>query len=419
MLGYGSFTGWGTWIISAMGVVALAIFVHSMLAVLKPEWGKLGKSVLPYSDGTINTGIQSMFARIDKDMELNGKKFGYVWVGKEWVLGGEAMSIERIRGIFSFKIWKCKQYEYAICLVDDRRNVQTTNLTREKHLDELYDYLTDLLPNAAYGHFDDYLAFIAKDETEMEEFNEGFLHGAPVDKGEFVLTESDNIPTSLVTSEGIRRAVNALEPGGRVKLTACLPPETKRGTCTDLTLYRDEEDGNYLLAAFFTTGEEEDKAYTLHDTSPSGACSVMLPYFEEGKVPDVSTWKDQSYLLHQEGPMEDYVLYVDGHEYEHIIYEDVQASLQDLDEGKCKSILLRTPSWQNGYMEVRGTRDDYVVEVAGFDHNHEVCGYRTHTIYGGHVTYWLSEYYHHYKYPEIRDDWEDVTEEVKRLATSD
>lgn len=415
---YGPFA-WGPFFGSTIGTIALVMFVRSILVILTPGCGKLGKSVRLYSDGTINTGTQAVFAMIDKDMEENGRRFGYVWVGSEWVLGGEAMRIDRIRGIFSFKIWKGKQYEYAICLVDDRQNVQVTNLTFEKQLDELHHYLIALLPKAATGGFKDYMTFIAKDKDEMEAFNEEFLHPKrQLEDAEFVFTEADGIPTSLATSEKILKAVDDLQSGQRIRLAACPPPASERGSCIDITCYRLDEEGQYTLMAYFRDDQDREMVFMLRLVPVVKVRKIMLAYFEKLEVPDLTAWEDQSHLLYEEPPMEDYVLYVDDHCYDHITYDDVQASLENLKEGKCRAVLLRTPGWQNGYMEVTGREDDYVVEVAGFDKNHEICGYRTHTVYGGHVTYWLSEYYHHYKYPEIRDGWEDVSEEVRKNVAS-
>lgn len=409
---------WGALIISVIGTIALAIFIRSLLLIFSPANGKLGKSVRPYMDGSIHTDVKSMFALIDEDIVQNGKKFGYARVGKKWILGGEAMLIERIRGIFCIKIIRSKRREYGICLVDDHLNVQTTNLSREKHLDELNDYLTHLLPYAATGDFDDYLTFIAKDNAEMEAFNEEFVRRSAAVNSEYVLTESDDIPTSLVTPEKIRHAINTLQPGQRILLSACNPPESKWGRCTGISCHCFAEDGRYALAAYFETEEGDKRRFVLRFVPLTQLHAVWKDFFENAGIPDVDTWEDQSDRIEPVEPMEDYVLYVDGHKYDHIIYEDVEASLENLEEGKCEALLLRTPGWKNGYLEVRGTKDDYIVEVAGFDGNHEVRGYCTSTTDGESVRYWLSEYYHNYRYPEVEDNWEDITEEVRRKSAS-
>lgn len=404
---------WGPFICMLVGVYFFVRLIRCILALMKPEWGKLGKSVRIYSDGTIHTDIQAIFAQIDKDIEENGKKFGKIWVGKDWILGIEAMRIDRIRGIFTFTMWRGKMREHSICLVDDQQNILTTSLTFVKQLDELNGYLTGLLPRTATGNFKDYLAFVAKDKEEMEAFNDEFLHGKTPETSEFVFTGTDGIPTSLATSELIRQSINALQPDERIRLVACNPPDSEWGNCTGMTCYRLDDEEQYALLAYFCTEDDREAAFVLRPVPTARAYAVLLTYFEKLEVPDVTTWEDQTYMLYGQEPMEDYVLYVDGHKYDHINFDDVLASFEDLKEGKCNAFLIRTPGWQNGYMEVTGTEDRYTVEVAGFDSKDEVRGFRTNTIYGGHVTYWLSEYYHQYKYPEIRDDWEDITAEVR------
>lgn len=170
-----SFT-WFNSLLFAVGAIAWGKLLVCLLTVMNPERGKLGKSLRPYYEGCITTDILSLFAVIDKDIAENGQQFDYVWVGKEWVVGGEAMRIDRIRGIFTFEICiGIDQNELEICLVDRDQNIQVTSLGVERRLDALYDYLKYLVPRAETGGFKDYSIFIAKNKNEMEMFNEWFL----------------------------------------------------------------------------------------------------------------------------------------------------------------------------------------------------------------------------------------------------
>lgn len=279
-------------ILTAIGSVGLAFFIRNLLLIFSPANGKLGKSVRPYMDGSIRTDVKSIFALIDEDMAQNGKKFGYVRVGKQWILGGEAMLIERVRGIFCVKVYRAKRREYAIILVDDRQNVQTTNLTREKHLDELNYYLTHLLPYAATGNFNDYLKFIGKKDDEMEAFNKEYLRRSAAVNSEYVLTEADDIPTSLVTVEKLRRAINTLQPGQRILLSACNPPETEWGRCTGISCHCFVEDGRYALAAYFETDEGEQHCFVQRFIPLAQLHAAWKAFFEKAEVPDVDTWDE-------------------------------------------------------------------------------------------------------------------------------
>lgn len=230
---------------------------------------------------------------------------------------------------------------------------------------------------------------------------------------DFVMKGADDIPTSLVTTDLIRQTMEQMQPGEHFMLTSMIPLKSAWGESYDLSCHRIDGERPFVIVAYFAGKDNESIVYTLRFISTTKAYAILSNYFEKREVPDVSDWENQTHRLNQHTPLEDYVLYVDGHKYDHITYEDVMVSWEELNEGKCKSILLRTPSWQNGYMGVVGSKDKYTVEVAGFDSNHEICGFRTQTKYGGHVTYWLSDYFHEYKYPEIRADWEDISEEVR------
>lgn len=412
MLFYAQLFNWVSWVLTLVGALCLYKLVTGLLSIFNPDNGKLGRSVKRYSDGTIHTDVAFIFGEIEKDIHEHGKKFGCFWIGKEWALGEEAMRVEFIRGIFSFKIWKGKRYEYAICLVDEQENVQVTNLTREKELDALYDYLRERIPGAASGNFEDYTAFIGKDDAQREAFEQKFEAVKREGSKTFVFKDVDDMPTSHVTTELIRERMNTMEPGQRFILTPCLPIAFERGKCTYLSCHRVEAAGQFVLLLYYENTKGNPEIYALRFIPLLKARNILTDFFENKVVPDMTGWEDQSHLLRQERPLEDYVLYVDEHKYDHIDFGDVQASWENLNEGKCDRLLLRTPGWQNGYLEVAGTKDNYTVEVAGFDSNHQVHGFRTRTPYGGHVVHWLHEYYHHYKYPEIRDGWEDITEEV-------
>ena len=73
---------WPAFVIPAIGIASLVLFVRSLLLIFSPARGKLGKSVRPYMDGTIHTDVRSMFALIDKDIMQNGKRLGTVWVAR-------------------------------------------------------------------------------------------------------------------------------------------------------------------------------------------------------------------------------------------------------------------------------------------------------------------------------------------------
>lgn len=215
-----------------------------------------------------------------------------------------------------------------------------------------------------------------------------------------------------MTSELIREAIDRLSPEEQVTLTPCIPWKSPWGDSTSLGVRRIEND-TFCLIAYFK--DREHSVYISPFVSREEAVKALIDYFEKYEVPNPSGWNDHSFLLNQDHSMEKYVLYVDERPYEYITYDDVMASWDDLNEGKCTTIMLHTPTCQNGYMQVSGSADNYTVEVVGLDRTGQVCGYRIHTRYGGHVTHWLYDYYHEYKFPEFRDDWVNITEELRNF----
>lgn len=91
---------------------------------------------------------------------------------------------------------------------------------------------------------------------------------------------------------------------------------------------------------------------------------MFYNYFERLEIPEISDW-EKGYYTPVSPDDEPYYLYVDNEEYKYITYEDVLAALENLEAGKCTLMLLKTPGCQNGYLEVRGTKDDYIVETGG------------------------------------------------------
>lgn len=419
MLTMNSDIEWPAVILLCLGIFFLYKLCTCFLSMLHPEGGKLGKSLIPYTDGTKQGDVSSLFLRIDEDMATGGQKFGYLWVGREWVLGDEAMRIEHIRGIFSMKIWRGKCYEYAICLVDNHRNVQTTNVSRESQLDGAYSYLTELLPHAAQGGMDEYTGFVGMNDLEREEFEQIFAGKRHPNKGsgeegrdsvEFVFQGTDGIPTSHVSLEMMYDALDEMEPDSVIWLTPGKPLYSDQGNSYNLSCHRAEDADRYTVAVFMDVDHPQVFA---HDFALERVKTLFAAYFNQAYIPDLKGWEDRSEVLTSQESMEDYVLYVDDNRFEHITFDDITAALAGVDEGKYKSFLVRTPHWLNGYMLVFGQRDDYTVEVGGLNDEYQKRAYRTHTIYGGHVINWLSGYFREYKYPTITAEWEDLLAEVR------
>lgn len=295
---------WPAVVMLCVGVFSLSKLCISILSMRYPDRGVLGKSLLSYTDGTKYGNVRSLFLRIDEDMAANGRKFGYLWVGEEWVLGDEAMRIERIRGIFRIKIWRGKRHEYAICLVDDRRNVQTTNIDRESHLDGCYYYLTGLLPHTFRGEsMGEYGEFIGMDDEKLEEFNrtyadkqrmQGESSKKDEDTVEFVFQGTDGIPTSHVSPKMMYEALDGMEPDSVVWLTPGKPLPVGTTNSYTLSCHRETEFNRYSIGLFMNIDQPQ---LFVQELALEGAKVIFADYFAKRCIPDLTGWEDRSYVL--------------------------------------------------------------------------------------------------------------------------
>ncbi|WP_307996697.1 hypothetical protein [uncultured Bacteroides sp.] len=227
---------------------------------------------------------------------------------------------------------------------------------------------------------------------------------------QFVLNYSEGREqTSRVSKEEIRRAIENLDKYGDVWLSNCRTVITPYGNCSGISCMA-VPDGNPQVAVYFAM-DDGLMRYVCGGYRPDDIVQMFYNYFERLEIPEISDWEKGHYTP---VPPDDepYYLYVDNEEYKYITYEDVLAALENLEAGKCASLLLRTPGCQNGYLEVRGTKDDYIVETGGNNEEGDWVVFMTHAPYIGRVRYWLYNYYHKREFPRMTDEWVDITEEV-------
>ena len=115
---------------------------------------------------------------VDQDLKQNGQWFGRLGVGKAWVLGDEASSIPRIRGVFSRVERHTRHagkrtqvtYIYEIWIVDDRRQQQVTSLKSKREVEEAMDCLRRRVPAAVFGEYNsrEYNDLIYAKEEEQQ-----------------------------------------------------------------------------------------------------------------------------------------------------------------------------------------------------------------------------------------------------------
>ena len=159
-------------------LVGLFLAYRSLRDALVPEKSALARSIrsqLPYPEEA--PPVKELFAMVDQDLKQNGQWFGRLGVGKAWVLGDEASSIPRIRGVFSRVERHTRHagkrtqvtYLYEIRIVDDRRQQQVTSLRSKREVEEAMDCLRRRVPAAVFGEYDsrEYNDLIYAEEEEQ------------------------------------------------------------------------------------------------------------------------------------------------------------------------------------------------------------------------------------------------------------
>ena len=143
-------------------LVGLVLAYRSLRDALVPEKSALARSIrsqLPYPEEA--PPVKELFAMVDQDLKQNGQWYGRLGVGREWVLGDEASSIPRIRGVFSRVERHTRHagkrtqvtYIYEIWIVDDRRQQQVTSLRSKGEVEEAMDCLRRRAPAAVFGEY--------------------------------------------------------------------------------------------------------------------------------------------------------------------------------------------------------------------------------------------------------------------------
>ena len=166
--------------VAGAGAILVGLFLayRSLRDALVPEKSALARSIrsqLPYPEEA--PPVKELFAMVDQDLKQNGQWFGRLGVGKAWVLGDEASSIPRIRGVFSRVERHTRHagkrtqvtYIYEIWIVDDRRQQQVTSLRSKREVEEAMDCLRRRVPAAVFGEYDsrEYNDLIYAEEEEQ------------------------------------------------------------------------------------------------------------------------------------------------------------------------------------------------------------------------------------------------------------
>ena len=169
------------------GVFAVVCLVYSVKLgytslrdALFPAKSALAQSIrsqLPYPEEAPE--VEALFDMVDQDIGAHGKWFDRVAVGEQWVFGDMVTAIPRIRAVFGRdEVLRGSGMQRArivqLYILDDRHQVQWTDLRNPRALQELLEYLSLKVPGALFLPYSEYRRYQKMSKEQWQEVLQGF-----------------------------------------------------------------------------------------------------------------------------------------------------------------------------------------------------------------------------------------------------
>ena len=430
-----------------------------------PEKSKLAKSIraqLPFPDEAPPVG--ELFAMVDNDIRENGLWFDRVAVGREWVLGDEVSHIPRIRAVFgrdeiqhhrSGKTTTTARI-IQIYIMDDRRQVQISDLKDPNELPMLLDCLKLRAPDAVFKPYAQFVNYNSMDDGEWDSLERDYrsrkakrasdaVQAARQPGQNMVLTLHDGSATSRVTADLVRqtlrdaiRQVQEEDDDERFfNLTPGRPPERDgvRWSGMQCAVFGSQLDENrdvayglwvYLVLAPVPGPDGKPVRNSVQlECTPEQAEAVLLSWLR-GEVPDLRSWEEidlagmKVSCTRPQAPNQSYpprlVLFSAsgaGQGHERFTREDVEVGADGIVDGSYQQVDLTLPG---GYLWIQvkaGDKTDGRCTVTTTWPDGEVLRYFTAKCTHRQAAAWLMDYYD----GKLRPDgagWKDVTKKMAK-----
>ena len=426
-----------------------------------PEKSALARSIrsqLPFPDEAPPVG--ELFAMVDSDIRDNGIWFDRVAVGREWVLGDEVSYLPRIRAVFgrdeiqhhrSGKTTTTTRI-IQVYIMDDRHQVQISDLKNPNELPMLLDCLKLRAPDALFKPYAQYTDYLTMDDGEWDAVERdyrsrrakrasGAVQAARQPDQTMVLTLHDGSATSRVTADLIRRTLrDAIRQAQEedecfFNLTPGRPPE-RDGVrwsgmqCavfgSQLDEYRNRADGLWIYLVLVSESGPDGKPVRNSmelSCTPEQAEAILLAWFR-GEVPDLRSWKEidlagmKISYTKPKSPAESYppklVLFSAsgaGQGHERFTREDVEVGADGIVDGSYQQVDLTMPG---GYLWIQvktGDKTDGRCTVTATWPDGPVLRYYTAKCTHRQAAAWLMDYYDGKLRPGGAD-WKDVTKKM-------
>ena len=304
--------------VAAVGGTAAAIYevyiaLRDTLCPAKSTLAKSIRSQLPYPDEA--PPVQELFAMVDQDIKENGQWFGKLAIGKKWVLGDEVSSISRIRGVFGRNERRISNSGgrtratliVQLWIVDDRRQLQLTDLKTPQELEGAMDCLYRLAPAAMFGGYDskEYNALVHASEEEWQaserayrqrkaRFEEQERQEQERQAQNQVLTLPDGSVTSRISGDSLRQLLLQCRRVGETRSFQLVPGVPFRGegrTFSRLVCFPGggQEPVQLFLEEYSGSPSETGKYGWLSEVS-LGEAETALGNWIRGDIPSLTGW---------------------------------------------------------------------------------------------------------------------------------
>lgn len=230
-------------------------------------------------------------------------------------------------------------------------------------------------------------------------------------------TKNGTVRTSNVTEEKIYEAVYDIEEYGSVYLEKCVPVVLVRyAEAYSIDYYKDCS----IAISFRVNG------YMFRMWRPGVDCDmaadIMCGFFRSAILPDMTGWQCQKIYPEQEKKEED-KLTVDGEDFRYFGSPDIIYALENIIDGKSRSMLYIFTKENGGYVDIRRW-DREANPAAGFKVEYvrwadmNPIGYRGVTTDVGLLREWLWHLIDDDSLPDSLPDWKrfDVNDHFERMV---
>lgn len=428
-----------------------------------PEKSRLAKSIraqLPFPDEAPPVG--ELFAMVDNDIRDNGLWFDNVAVGSQWVLGDEVSYIPRIRAVFDRDEIQHRRTGNTttttrilqVYIMDDRHQVQVSDLKHPSELPMLLDCLKLRAPDALFRPYAQFVNYNSMDDGEWEAVERDYRSrrakraSKAVQTGQqpeqnMVLTLHDGSVTSRVTADLIRRTLrDAIRQAQEddecfFNLTPGRPPERDGVRWSGMQCavfgsqrneYGDPVPGLWIYLVLVPADRPDGKPVRNSvelSCTPNQAESILLAWLR-GEVPDLRSWADidlagmKVQYTRPQAPGQSYpprlVLFSAsgaGQSHETFTREDVEVGADGIVNGQYRQVDLTLPG---GYLWIQvktGDKTDGRCTVTVTKPDGPVLRYYTAKCTHRQAAAWLMDYYDGKLRPGGAE-WKDVTKKMAK-----